>query len=57
MDEGKYINEETKKDIKEMIEILKALDYKSLLILDSGARILKARMDMDIQNSNDRKTA
>lgn len=34
-------------NIKETVEILKQLDAKSLLILDSGARMLKARQDMD----------
>lgn len=36
-----------KTDINETINILKQLDYKSLLIIDSGARMLKARQDME----------
>lgn len=34
-------------DIKAMVGILKKLDKKSLLILDTGARMLKARQDME----------
>lgn len=34
-------------DIEETVKILKQLDLKSLLILDSGAKMLKARQDMD----------
>lgn len=36
-----------KEDIKNTVEILKQLDHKSLLILDSGARMLKARQDLE----------
>lgn len=35
------------KDIRATVEILKRLDEKSLLILDAGARMLKARQDME----------
>ena len=41
------MSEENKNDIKEMVNILKALDKTSLLILDSGAKMLKARQDME----------
>lgn len=34
-------------DIKAMVGVLKKLDKKSLLILDTGARMLKARQDME----------
>lgn len=34
-------------NIKSTVEILKMLDEKSLLILDAGARMLKARQDME----------
>lgn len=43
-------------DIKETVEILKQLDSKSLLILDSGARMLKARQDMDKDTNENMKT-
>lgn len=36
-----------KMDIEETVNILKQLDPKSLLILDSGARMLKARQEME----------
>ena len=36
-----------KRDIVDTINILKQLDQESLLIIDSGARMLKARMDME----------
>lgn len=35
------------KDIRATVEILKRLDEKSLLILDAGARMLKARAEME----------
>jgi hypothetical protein len=41
------LSEKEKKDIKATVEILKQLDKQSLLILDSGARMLKARQDME----------
>lgn len=43
-------------DIKETVEILKQLDVKSLLILDSGARMLKARQDMDKDDTRKMRT-
>jgi hypothetical protein len=36
-----------KKDIESVVEILKKLDKESLLIIDAGARMLKARQDME----------
>lgn len=44
-----------KKEFDEMVMILRALDKKSLLLIDSGARMLKARMDMDNPKSADQK--
>ena len=38
---------ENKKDIEEMVDVLKGLDRQSLLIVQSGAQMLKARQDMD----------
>lgn len=40
------MSEEKKKDIEEMVDILKVLDKESLLILNTGAQMLKARQDM-----------
>lgn len=34
-------------NIMETVEILKQLDKKSLLLIDSGARLLLARQDME----------
>lgn len=36
-----------KEDISETVKILMQLDEKSLLLIDSGARLLAARQDMD----------
>ena len=41
------MSEEKKLDITEMVTTLKQLDEKSLLILNSGMQMLKARQDMD----------
>lgn len=41
------MSNENKKDIEEMVDILKGLDHQSLLIVQSGAQMLKARQDMD----------
>lgn len=37
----------TKNDISETVKILAQLDGPSLLLIDSGARLLAARQDMD----------
>ena len=34
-------------DLKELVQILRELDKPSLALIDSGARLLKARMEMD----------
>lgn len=41
------MSDEKKKDIEEMVSILEELDRNSLLILNSGAQMLKARQDME----------
>lgn len=41
------MSEEKKKDLEEMIDVLKDLDEESLLILNTGAQMLKARQDMN----------
>lgn len=40
------MSEEKKKDLEEMVNVLKDLDEESLLILNTGAQMLKARQDM-----------
>lgn len=40
------MSEEKKKDLGEMVDVLKDLDEESLLILNTGAQMLKARQDM-----------
>lgn len=42
-------------NLKELIQILGELDKPSLALIDSGARLLKARMEMDSNKSQ--KTA
>ena len=41
------MSDENKREIEEMVDILKGLDKQSLLIVQSGAQMLKARQDMD----------
>lgn len=41
------MSEEQKKDIERTVEVLKQLDKNSLSLIDSGARLLKARQDME----------
>ena len=40
------MSEEKKKDLEEMVDVLRDLDEESLLILNTGAQMLKARQDM-----------
>lgn len=49
------MKEKNRKDLKEMIDLLKQLDKESLLILDSGARMLKARQDMEKKKTGQRR--
>lgn len=41
------MSNEGKKEISEVVNILKCLDKQSLLIIQVGAQMLKARHDMD----------
>lgn len=41
------MNEEEKRNLSDTIKILMQLDKQSLLLIDSGARLLAARQDMD----------
>ena len=41
------MSEENKKEIKEMVDILKDLDRESRILLMGGVQMLKARQDMD----------
>ena len=40
-------NEEKKKDIETTVDLIKDLDRQSLLLIQAGAQILKARNDME----------
>lgn len=52
---GGYVGEKEKVDILETVKVLMLLDKQSLLLIDSGARLLAARQDMDKDIEN--KTA
>ncbi len=41
------MSEKEKKDIKQTVDVLMQLDKNSLLIIDSGAKMLMARQNMD----------
>lgn len=41
------MSEEKKIDIAETVDVLEGLDKQSLLIIQAGAQMLKARQDMD----------
>ena len=43
------------KDISDTVRILMQLDKQSLLLIDSGARLLAARQDMDKDSQKDRQ--
>lgn len=45
------MSEEKKEKIKEMVGIMKDLDRESVLILTSGAQMLKTRQEMEANNS------
>ncbi len=45
------IAEAKKRDITDIINILMQLDKNSLLLIESGARLLAARQDMDKENT------
>lgn len=48
---------ETKRDIADTIRILMQLDERSLLLIDSGARLLAARQDMDKEHEREERNA
>lgn len=45
-----------RKDIYDTIRILMQLDEQSLLLIDSGARLLAARQDMDRDSQRDKRS-
>ena len=45
------MSEEKKKEIKETVEVLKQLDKNSLLLIKSGAEMLKARQQLENSRS------
>lgn len=47
------MSEEKKKDIGETLNLIKGLDRQSLLIIQAGAQMLKARRDMDADKEAD----
>lgn len=50
---GEVMSEKKKNDIKKTVDVLKQLDEKSLLIIDSGAKMLMARQSMDREEKQD----
>lgn len=49
------MSDKNKRDIADTIRILMQLDKQSLLLIDSGARLLAARQDMDRDNQTDKQ--
>lgn len=45
------MDKEKKKRIEKMTELLMQLDEKSLLLIDSGARLLVARQNLEVKNT------
>lgn len=45
------MSEEKKRDLAETIDLLKELDKSSLLLIQSGAQMLKARQDMETSDA------
>ncbi len=41
------MSKEKQREIKETVNILKQLDWNSLLLIKNGAEILKARQDLE----------
>ena len=50
------MSEEEKSNILDTVKILMQLDKQSLLLIDSGARLLAARQDMDKEQKQFRET-
>jgi hypothetical protein len=42
-----------RKQISETVNLLKKLDEKSLLLIQSGARLLEARQNLDAQDNDE----
>ena len=53
MEEGEYVKYKEQADIKNIAHILMQLDEKSLLLIDSGAKLLAARQNMDMPFKSD----
>lgn len=49
------MSEREKTNITETVKVLMQLDEKSLLLIDSGARLLAARQDMDRDFQEDKQ--
>lgn len=49
------MGEREKTNITETVKVLMQLDEKSLLLIDSGARLLAARQDMDRDFQEDKQ--
>lgn len=47
------MSDKEKRNISDTIKILMQLDKQSLLLIDSGARLLAARQDMEKQEEKD----
>ncbi len=49
------MNEKRERNISDTIKILMQLDKQSLLLIDSGARLLVARQDMEMESQQDKQ--
>lgn len=49
------MSDKEKRNISETVKILMQLDKQSLLLIDSGARLLAARQDMDRDNQREKQ--
>lgn len=49
------MSEKEKINISDTVKILMQLDKQSLLLIDSGARLLAARQDMDCDTQRDKQ--
>lgn len=49
------MSDKEKRNISETVKILMQLDKQSLLLIDSGARLLAARQDMDRDSQRDKQ--
>lgn len=46
------MSEETRRDIEEMVDILKNLDREDLLLVKGGAKMLEARQNIEKQQTD-----